>query len=559
MRKLSILMLALLILALGVFPVAATPIAELTDLARYYPVNTPLFASMRMDAEFIATVDGLAQGVDAKLGGMLGGMTLRDGLDRVAQEIDPEGDFESTFGWAGDTVAIGVTSYQMKSASNTDEPVIIAIAVADVRQAELFLDNLKPDGYVKEDSNAGGTLYRPRQASPDAPVFYLADDALLIRPTTTDPNAIVPGFDASLADNKLFQEAMSRLALDDYNAVAYVDSALLLAALEQSDAKLELIPMNMDIVAMLEAIGPQSAGFTILDGRNLVIDIAVHVQDRGAYEAAGGKLQTHEPIQLDFASKLPASTALSVQSTGFGPQLIESLAELKIMGDFYDEQYEQGNLSYEQENLRQLDESATFIRQAFEGLTNLTMQEAFGSLTGDFIAYLNILPNDNPDLPVLPDFGVLVDTSNRDASALISAMPNLLYDLGIDYEEEDGMLVIPLLGDMIGNNALDLLFGEQDGFLVSGTRSGIAAMGQDSLADTESFQYASQFFVEDAQALAYINVAPLRELISMMAQMGVSDTQELALILPLFESASMTANYDESGNGQVRLIVTLAP
>jgi hypothetical protein len=557
MRKLSILMLALLILALGVFPVAAAPVDNLSDLARYYPVDTPIFAAMQIDDVFIDTLDGLAQNVDSQLGGLLSGMTLRSGLDLVATQIDPQGDFESVFGWAGDTVAVGVTNLDSIKMDN-GEALLIAIAVADVREAELFLDNIKPAGYEKEDTNAGGILYRPQQANPDAPVFYLTDDVLLIRPSTADPNSLVPVFDVSLADSSLFQEAMARLPLDDYNAVTYIDSVVLLAALEEADVDFSALPMDMDMFAMIEALGPQSAGFTILDERNLVMDVAIHIQDMNAYEAAGGKLQVMDSINLDFVSNLPASTALFAQHTDFGTQLIEGLAHLEEMGDSFDELYEQGDLPFDQEDLRQLDEVATFLRLSFEGLTNLTMQEAFGSLTGDAIFYLNILPSDIREIPVLPDFGMIIDISNSDASALVSAMPDLLYDLGIDYEEENGLIVVPLFGDMIGNNALDLLFGEQDGLLVSGTRPGISAIGQNSLADSAAFQYASQYFVEDTQTLAYINFAPLSELVAMMAQAGQSDAQELATILPLFESASVTANHDENGNGYVRIVITLS-
>lgn len=562
MRKFLFLLMVLLILVFSALPAGATSVEELTDLARYYPVNAPMFASMRIDDEFIDTLDTIAQDVDAKLGGMMGGMTLRDGLDMIAMELDPEADFESAFGWAGDTVAVGIIDPEnpVRLDNSQEEPTVIAVSVADARAAELFLDNLIGAAYDKTDTNAGGILYNPPEPDADMPTIYLAEDVLLLRPSSLVSETLVPVFDASLADNPQFEETMARLPLDDYNAVLYFHPIMARTAIEEAQMELSDLPVDINLTDMFTALGPQSAGFTILDGRNFVMDMAIHVQDMTALQVAlgtGNIYATYEPIDVEFLSNLPANTALFSQGTNFGQQVLASFAAWEEMGDLYDERYETGALSYDEEDLRYLDEGAVFLRQSFEGLTGLTLEEAFGSLTGDYVAYLNILPSSFEEIPVLPDFGMMIDINNSDSSALVSALPNLLYDLGVDYEEEEGLLVVPLLGDLVGDNALDMLMGEQDGLLVSGTRSGISAIGSDSMADSDAFQNASQYFVEGAQSLAYINFAPLNDIVGSLAQMGDPDMQELALILPLLESASATVTMDESGSGQVRLIISL--
>lgn len=560
MRKILFLLVALLMLLVA-FPVSATPVDQLSDLARYYPANTPLFVTVRIDDEFIGKLDTVAQNIDSKLGGMLGGMDAHSGLDMLATQIDPKADFKTVFGWLGDTAAMGVMDSQnLFSGSNFQENMTLAVAVADSRGAELFLDNLIGAAYDKTDTNDGAILYSPLKPNTDTPVFYLANDVLLMNFNAFSPEGIVPQFDTSLADKQEFQDAMARLPLDDYDAVAYLDPAIYLSLIDQYQTQMNTMPMNLDsIKQLINAASPISEGISIRDGRNLLIDVAVDFSNMDSAQLAlMQNSMNREPIDLAFLNNVPANTALFVQSTGFGPEVIAAINALEAMGNQYDDMYAAGNLPPGAENLRQMDAVAVFIRQSFEGLTGLTLDQAFGSLTGNYLAYLNILPNDNPDIPVLPDFGMLVDTSGSDTSALLSALPNMLHDLGVDYTEENGMIVVPLLSDMLQNSNMDILIGEKDGLLISGTRAGIEAMGGDSIADSKAFQNASQYFVEDTQMLVYLNFAPLSDLVNTLAQNGNSDMQQLAMILPLFESASITSHSDKAGAGHARFVITLA-
>jgi hypothetical protein len=568
MRKFSIALVALLMLLLGTMTGAAKSSEELSDLARYYPAISPAYAAIRTDAAFIDELGDLMLALDGKLNGAFGGMTLRDVLDQAAQNLDRDADFATSFAWLGETAAIGITDPDFHSIDTTeaDQAVIVAFAVSDSDAAAEFLDILHEAGFVKE-TVSGGFLYYPEESSEqtqsvlaETPTLFLGEDVLLIRPSSFDPESLVPAFDETLADNPDFQAAMERLPLDDYNAVAYVDPMLLEAQMQEAmnDASM---PMMMNPLDVLAALGPQSAGFRLLDGRNLVMDVAVHVADPAAFEAAGGHFRDAEPIDLAFTNNLPATTALFIQDTGLGAQLIDGLAQMEVLGDFYDEAWDNGELDFDQEQLRQLDEAAVFLRQTFEGLSSLSLQEAFGWMTGDYVAFLNIHEGISEEIPALPDFGVFVEvTDSAAADALTSATPEILDQLGLDYVDENGFLVVPVFGDMAQSNDLDLIIGNNGDLLAFGTRPGTEALlnGEGGLADTEAFQYASQFFLEDTQVLAYAYFPPLTEIASVLAENGDSDARSAVLALGLFESGSISAVTDGNGSGTVRLILTLA-
>jgi hypothetical protein len=113
---------------------------------------------------------------------------------------------------------------------------------------------------------------------------------------------------------------------------------------------------------------------------------------------------------------------------------------------------------------------------------------------------------------------------------------------------------------MAQSNDLDLIIGNNGDLLAFGTRPGTEALlnGEGGLADTEAFQYASQFFLEDTQVLAYAYFPPLTEIASVLAENGDSDARSAVLALGLFESGSISAVTDGNGSGTVRLILTLA-
>jgi hypothetical protein len=568
MRKFSIALVALLLLLLGTMTSVAKTSEELADLARYYPATAPAYAALRTDAAFIDELGDLMLLLDGKLNGAFGGMTLRNLLDQAAQNIDQDADFATSFSWLGETASIGITDpdFQSLDRDEDDQALVIAFAISDSEAAEEFLDILHEAGFVKE-TVSGGFLYYPEETDEEAitvfaetPTLFLGEDVLLIRPSSFDPESLIPAFDETLADHADFQAAMERLPLEDYNAIAYVDPILLQTQLEEAmdDASM---PMMMNPLDVLAALGPQSAGFRLLDARNLVMDVAVHVADPAAFEAAGGRFRDAEPIDLAFTNNLPPTTALFIQDTGLGESLIEGLAQMEVLGDFYDEAWDNGDLSYDQQQLRQLDEAAVFLRQTFEGLSSLTLQEAFGWMTGDYMAFLNIHEGISEEIPALPDFGLLVEVTDATAAEnLITAAPAILEQLGFDYVDENGFIVMPVLGEMAQTNDLDLLIGNNGSLIAIGTRPTTEALmnGEGGLADSDHFRYASQFFLEDTQVLAYAYFPPLTEIASVLAENGDSDARSAVLALGLFESGSMTAVSDDTGSGTVRLILTLA-
>jgi hypothetical protein len=291
------------------------------------------------------------------------------------------------------------------------------------------------------------------------------------------------------------------------------------------------------------------------------MDLAVHVDDPSVLEAAGAVFVDAPALDLSFANHLPPTTTFFMQDTGFGEQLLRGLAQMEAMGDFYDEAWESGDLPYDSEGLRNLDETAVFLRQAFEGLSGLTLQEAFGWMTGNHIFFMNITEGISEDIPVLADFGTLVEiTDSAAADALLNTSPVILEQLGLDYVEEGDYIVMPVLGDMLQTDDMDIIIGRNSDLIAIGTRPTTEAVlnGEGGLTDTAPFQYASLFFLADTQVLAYLYFPPLTEIVGQFAENGSNDAEEALIMLGLFETASVSSVTDATGSGTVRFVLTLA-
>jgi hypothetical protein len=410
------------------------------------------------------------------------GMTLRSQLDSAMAELGREGDFESVIGaWLGDTIAIGVLDVEGLVEQNFDEdmPLLITVAISDSREAELFLDNLKPGNYVKEQLNEG-ILYHPDEPSQNDPTIYLTDGALLVRPSSLDAMTITQGVDSSLADNADFTTALANLPEEDYDALMYVDVAgfEFMAQEIQAEFDSENLPLDLDFQAMVEALGPQVVAMTIM-GQSLVFDRSSNIADVGALENMGFNVNSGEPISLEFTNMLPANTAMFIQDTNFGMNLLDSLDEAYQLGEEFEDLKAQGNLDRDLEGLAYMDEFVTFMRLSFKGLSGLSMEEGFGWMTGNYILYFNIVPFNGTfkdELAFIPDFGSIIESTDSDAAAaFVNGIETLFYELGLDVTRDGDTLTLPILGNMFGDDALNLMLIQNGDFIISGTQPGVTA------------------------------------------------------------------------------------
>lgn len=555
MRKL-ILMLLTLLLVPGAFPAVAATTDDLTNLARYVPASAPLYVGLRSDDAYIDTIDSVLATLGESLP-QLQAVGVRMTLDQAAQNVDPDADFASLIRpWLGDTVAFAATDASIFVDGNStasQQSLRILLSITDRDAAESFMDRL--GGFGLERGEFGNvTTY----AGPSSSILVY-DDAVIIAPVD-DPEIILEEVKSSLSAVAGFTEAFTPLPQAEYNIALYVDvSQIDAGALADAQFALNEAGMSIDLAAVLQALGPQTAGLTILEDRSLVLDVAANIADPDALAAAGMPLSPDTtPIDAGFVSNVPVGTPLLLHSAGFGSDLLLGLEQARTVGDLFDTQFENGELSFDQQSLTQIDEAVTFLELAFQGMAGASIADTFGWMTGDYALFVDVdLQSMQRIIPTLGFITAAEDSAN--AVATVDALENLLTELTIFNTREGDTLTLPAFGDFFADEALDVLIAADDALLSMGTRNAFS-LTNGSIADTEAYATASAVFLTDMQSLAYVDAASLAELAQSAADiMGEPDLMMLAQVLGAFESASITSTYDETGSGVNRFVLTLAP
>ncbi len=194
------MILRLLILLLGTFVggVQATPVAELTTLARYAPQDSTVFIAIRTDDAYIQALDSLLADLNARTGGQMlpRDFTLRNALNELFTDMSdiPNGFDSAIRPWLGDTAAI-ILPTGIDLSGNTEPAVLLAASVAN-RGAAMFFLNLAFTG-VSPEQGPGGTLI---YAAPGAPFSAaLTEDALLLAENRANrenpPQRLFPGIE----------------------------------------------------------------------------------------------------------------------------------------------------------------------------------------------------------------------------------------------------------------------------------------------------------------------------------------------------------------------------
>lgn len=574
--------LLLAVLAIGILPVQAQVAStdELTELAAYIPEESPLFLVTRSDPGFIETLDGLGANVAGQVGFPVAS-PLSEALEDSATLIDPEGDFETLIGrWLGDTVAIAALSPDQFFSTGS---LYAFMSVTDELTASKYI-NLAIEATGHEDDYtvsefAGGTLYAAPQDMSWYSSYWLAEDVLVVSDNSYDGFLYEPP-QATLADSATFTETLGLLPEPAYHALAYIDVPVLMDRLlteNPMDEDVATYFPDMDFEAVLTSTSAQAWGFTILEGRSLTVDFAQTV-DIAAMEAAGFDWSASTSINTDFASYVPADAALVLQDSDLGASILETLNMLTLIGEAVSarqgEYYTDPMYYYSQADAEQamamLDETVTFLRLAYQGLSGTPLEESLAWMTGDYAVYLGFpLVNDERGL----DVGVVQTVTDPAAAESFSqSLQAILDSWGASYQQEGNIVTLSSLNDLVTRAqeadleagispiSLDILFGYNDAIFALGTRSGVesAFNGGESLADSAIFQAAAAYMLPETQALAYVNGDNLSIGLDWLAEQNPRDAAELAMLANIMESASLTASYDETGTGLVRFVVTLS-
>ena len=577
MRKLSLTLVLLVILIL---PAQARTATELGRLAAYYPADTVFYAAARTDAGLSETLDGLVARLGSFVPGALPpGINFSFLLNSVAAELGAD-NFDSLRSWLGDTVAVGL--YINESVINEiNPPLYITLPLTDSAAALAFITDALTNSGAIEDyavrTDGDFTLFESE---------FLGDTEIAIGPDVmflAENLDLVPvfGVQASLADQSNYQSTLSQLPAESYNVVLYVDAGMLqtqISSLLQDEDALALPP------ELLNLSNTQAIGLTVLNGDSLVWDNAVLLPAAADVEALGIAYPELGPLNADFTARIPADAVLVSQGSDFGAGVQSALDSLRGVGDYIDANggivsflgLPEGQLSADETaalNLINPRQIIPLINISFAGLTGLNLElDVLPVLSGDSASFVRLLPNTSlPGLPVLPDLGVIFQTSDEAGAAGLVEQLQLAseaYNTGYSIAAygDGAALVMPIISNALGQAvpATDLLFGASGDMFALGTRPAVesALNTEGGLSSTAAFMAAQAILLQDAQQLLYIDLAPLNALLGELDAQGQlplppRDLRDLRLLLSLLESASISTVQTDTA-AISRLVLTLA-
>lgn len=567
-KQISLILLLILLLGMFVGGVQATPVAELTTLARYAPQDSTVFIAIRTDDAYIQALDSLLADLNARTGGQMlpRDFTLRNALNELFTDMSdiPNGFDSAIRPWLGDTAAI-ILPTGIDLSGNTEPAVLLAASVAN-RGAAMFFLNLAFTG-VSPEQGPGGTLI---YAAPGAPFSAaLTEDALLLAENRANLElAVFPNEDAAkLTTHSGFQATIDALPAGDYNIVAYANLTSLIAEvgvmLDEGLAEMGLPGDDLNIQDLLNQAGYLGAGLTILNGRSLTADLALVPTDAPTGAVSAG-------VDQDLLARVPSSAALVILDDGLGDRIsgllgfVEQLSDMLETSGTMDEML--GDAPAALRGLR-LRDFVTFIRLSFRGTLGLDLDETLGWMNGSFALHLSGT-SDGGNLVLNPGFVMALDESAR-AGDLVGAIAGLMTDSFATATYEDNVLTMPAtLYNRRADASHDFLLAHTSDLLVAGTRPSVEFAldpSGNSLLDNAAFLDEQAIFLDDATAIWFINVQSLRlTLVDFLrnnplvrGQVSRSDLEMIDTLLSVPQSAAISAAQTSNGAQLLRLTLTL--
>lgn len=574
MRKTLLVALILLMTAtLLSGTISATSSEDFSDLARYFPDDSTAFIGVRTDDAMIDDIDGLIESLGTAIPEIAEEeVNVRELLDLFTLLGGFGGTFDEAIRpWLGDSVALGVNdlsdylSLDMDMEMTTNDmmelglPLMIAIESTNAEEATAFwsaqleTEPTEFDNFVVIDVEELDVL--------------IGEDVILVG----EMDSLIASYTGDLSplsEYENFGATIDLLPHDDYGILAYADLTGLMESVESmmEDMQADDMMGDMDMdMAMLEDIFPtpsaMALGFVLIDDRNLVMDFAALPGENMVDSPA---FSVQNPVDLTFAEHIPANAQLVVMDNNFGPEflgvfdLLSAMSPLVqgLMEGFSGEMDMMGmgdangmtmNLDLSEADLGMLVES--LLTLAIEDLLGLNLRDDILSwMEGDYAMFISLVEvESDSELPV--EVAFVTETTDADATAtMIDAILVALAENEVEIPPEIN-LILNTNGDIfvagIGDSAEYALSGDGE-----------------SLADSDAFTYAQEsLFLEDANAIWFINVAPMVELLPMMAEIAgagdgemMSDVEE---VLGLFDSLSLTSTQADDGTAVVRMAITL--
>lgn len=606
MKRVGLFVLVVM-LAFGTLPTmtpvaAATDLETLTESAQYFPAETIIWLSVRTDGAFFDELDTLVTTVREGLPpGTIPELSMRDAANEALRSMGAALDFERDVRpWLGDTMSGGVlsleTAFDHDFSNDDDIPYLVVMDVTDrdlaLELAEtLFADGIEA-GEVTRSSEDGVDLFIGVEGT-NIPAYALTEDALMV--AFSEDQLPLGGVDEPLSESERFTETLAMLPDTAYNMVGYNNAGPATAEAMESQmgmAALLFGSMTSSITSLYRSAPAQVFGLTVLDDVNLVIDMAQSPYDLDALAEFGVEMDyaVFQPVDADFAERIPAGTTALILGTGFGESVNAGLdamgagLELAIQGAFTFMRFDDG--------ASELDNLPTFVttigRQDFRnmvtfyfaGLTGMNLEDQLlVNMNGSSATFLRAYESDVLGLTL--DAALLFDLPEDDiADDIYENLSDALdaYDANFEREDDDIItfdepfvdLFPPDFPDELATaDDFDLLLGIDDTMLAFGTRPGVEfGLGLDdgaTLADDADYRAASRYLLADAETIYFFNVKSLLPLLETLGALvepydptSARDLRQAVGVIGLVDSASGSAVINDDSSQVVRLVLTLS-
>jgi hypothetical protein len=597
MKKILILLLVMVVLGLGALPTLAVPPADLNLLARYFPADTPIFASTRTDDEFLQTLDSVIAKIGAAIPDALPPMTIAEGLDEAVGQLYEEGTFaENVRPWLGDVASVAVTSLDASlddDASNDDEaPVVFAFSIKDQSAANIFLEDLLTKSSV-EFTRVEGEDYLLLLDADDSDQEMVMQSAMLLRDDvfmlTNDasslPTEVLP--ENALSANADFISALEALPEDNYNLTAYIAlSGIFQRALENEPEALEALG---SLSSLFNLIGPQVWGFTILDGVSPAIDVVQKLGDLSTLADTGFVTGMPTPFNPDFAVHVPASAPLAIFASDLKTSIGGALDNLVNMSEMIDEMPNASGMSAEE-----IQQGLAQFEQAFTAITGLDFRsDVLDWMSGDYALFLMLNPAVDTSsmmglmLAFPVDFGLAIEATDPAAAqnmveGLTRGLNQTLAMAGLSdnatQEPDNPQPEVEITSEEVaGANVtvvtitasnmpwpVELLMGANDDVFAFGTRNAVTAIlaPDGGLPSNPEFARAQAFMLDNPVSLGWLGTEGLLPLADLAAAFGPRDessdqAEQIRSAINLFSSGTITSTMTEDASVS-RLVLTFS-
>jgi len=464
LTRLRILILTLLAFSLSLAASAQTPTPSALTLASMTPANAMLYASVRTDAGFIETLDGLI----GRISEPTTGFPMNNTIGSLLKSEDIRG-------WLGDSIAVFILSPTEEVTDSADLLGLLA-ELKDRDAAIAYLDEnfgtpsmTLPNGYIGYRDSSGFNV-------------VITENTLVAGQTSLNAVPLLRG--ETLMESPDFQQALSALpAGGDYPLLAYFNphDALITAAPDLYAALGEI-----DAPAFAESVGVFAAGMRQLDGQSYAFDFTWSYGEGDMLTALNlPEITLPTPPQLnpDFLNVVPANAQIVLQGVGLWTQfdaatrtsgiLINALRSRALVDEVLTQQYYV--LSYPTGLW-----GSAFLDLMVRGSLDLTSDQLAAALDGDaaFAVRLSLLPNERTS-KVSVEYGTWVASRDNGSADLLAGGTALLKMFGVPLTEQADSIGVELPADLTGEESDSQLI--QPSSMVWLATDALTYIGSDSL------------------------------------------------------------------------------